>query len=119
MTTGDPELRIDEVANGPAATLYVRGELCTATRARLASAVDHCLRQGVRVLRIDLRDAFADSSGFASLLDACSACRTAGVTLELASPPSTRRILTTLGFPRRFRIGSDAVTVRVLPPPED
>lgn len=103
--------------NGAASTLFVRGELCGATKQRLARAIDHCLRKGVLVLRIDLRDAYADSSGFASVLEACSECRAAGVTLELASPPSTRRILTSLGLPQRFRVGSDAVTVRVLPPP--
>ena len=116
MTGAEPELRIETAVHGAAQTLRVHGDLCGTTAPLLAKAVDRCVRSGADVLRIDLRDCYADSAGFASLLEVCSDCRSAGVTLELASPPSTRRILTALGLPRRFRIGRDAITVRVVTP---
>lgn len=107
------ELQIEICRDGDRVTIGLTGNLCATTADTFSRCIGREVGSRPRVVRLDLRRAFVDSSGLAALVEMCAHCRRAHTTVELVSPPATRVLLTGLGFPRRFRweLGK---TVRVI-----
>lgn len=107
------ELQIEIRRDGDRVLVGLTGNLCSATAATFSRRIGRVVDSRPTVVRLDLRRTFVDSFGLAALVEMCARCRRADTTVELVSPPSTRMLLTGLGFPRRFR-WETGKTVRVI-----
>ncbi|QMU71759.1 STAS domain-containing protein [Streptacidiphilus sp. P02-A3a] len=83
-------LNLDRTDRGSQSTIVMAGELDLDTEPALRSMIENCLREGMRIIDVDLTGlTFCDVSGLNTFLAVTRLARTDGVVLRLHDPDPT------------------------------